>query len=82
LAASNDDETLADVIFNLLETIRQLAWMILPFMPQTSEKILNQLGFDLAKESEKGIETVRKWGGLKLGQKVKKGDNLFQRLNS
>ncbi|MCX6744801.1 MAG: class I tRNA ligase family protein, partial [Candidatus Parcubacteria bacterium] len=82
LAANNDDETLPDVIFNLLETIRHIAWMILPFMPQASEKILVQLGFDFAKESEKGIEALRQWGGLKLGQKVKKGDNLFQRLIS
>ncbi len=80
LAANNDDETLPDVMFNLLETIRQIAWMILPFMPQTSDKILVQLGFDPEKEKEKGIAALRKWGGMKLGQKVEKGDNLFPRL--
>lgn len=80
LAANSDDETLPDVIFNLLETIRQIAWMILPFMPQTADKILTQLGFDPEKEKEKGIADLRKWGGMKLGQKINKGDNLFQRL--
>jgi methionyl-tRNA synthetase len=80
LAANNDDEILPDVIFNLLETIRQIAWMILPFMPQTSEKILVQLGFDFEKEMAKGIEALRQWGGLKLGQKINKGESLFPRL--
>ncbi|OGY42365.1 MAG: methionine--tRNA ligase [Candidatus Buchananbacteria bacterium RBG_13_36_9] len=81
LAANNDDEVLPDVIFNLLETIRHLALMILPFMPQTCDKILTQLGFDPEKEKEKGIEALRKWPGLKLGQKVAKGESLFPRLN-
>ncbi|HDQ22747.1 MAG TPA: methionine--tRNA ligase [Candidatus Uhrbacteria bacterium] len=81
LAANNDDEILPDVIFNLLETIRQIAWMLLPFMPQTSDKILTQLGFDPAVEKEKKIEILRKWPGIKLGQKINKGASLFPRLN-
>jgi methionyl-tRNA synthetase len=81
LASNNDDEILPDVIFNLLETIRQISWMVLPFMPQISDKILQQLGFDPAKEKEKGIETLRNWAGLKAGQKVSKGENLFPRLS-
>jgi len=81
MAVGAGKEDLAKVIYNLLEILRQSAIMILPFMPQTCDKILGQLGFDAAKEKEKGIEVLRQWAGLKSGQKVKKGENLFPRLS-
>lgn len=80
MAVGAGKEDLPKVIYNLLEILRQCSWMVLPFMPQVSDKILEQLGFDPAQEKEKEIEVLRKWGGLKAGQKVKKGENLFQRL--
>jgi methionyl-tRNA synthetase len=82
LAKGVGSEALPQVIYNLLEIVRQCAFMVLPFMPQISDKILIQLGFDPEKEKEKGIETLKKWGGLKAGQKITKGENLFPRLNN
>ncbi len=73
-------KVLADVMYNLLEVLRQTAVMIRPFMPQTSEKILEQLGFKSAKEFKKPIKKLRTWAILPLGQKIKKGDVLFPRL--
>jgi len=80
LAKANDTDTLVDVIYNLLEVIRQTAWMILPFMPDTTDKILVQLGYDAEKIKEKGIDELREWATLPKGQKINKGDSLFPRL--
>lgn len=38
--AKENPEKLAEVIYNLLELIRQLSLMLLPFIPDTAEKIL------------------------------------------
>jgi methionyl-tRNA synthetase len=80
LAKAGDTDNLAQVIYNLLEMIRHIAWMIAPFMPETSDKILEQLGFDVLKEKEKPFEELRKWGLLISGQQIKKGEVLFPRL--
>ncbi|MCK5476139.1 MAG: methionine--tRNA ligase [Candidatus Pacebacteria bacterium] len=71
------------VIYNLLESLRHIAWMIYPFMPETAMKIFAQL---FADEKEKRIELnqnlkeAQKWGGLKSGTKIEKGEILFPRL--
>ncbi len=77
--AKINQKRLAEVIYVLLETFRHLAWMLYPIMPGTAEKIWEGLG--IAK-SEKKItyKQARKWGGLKQGTKVKKGEALFPRL--
>jgi methionyl-tRNA synthetase len=80
--ANSDRDVLADVMYNLLETLRQTAIMIRPFMPATSEKILKQLGFSPAKEFKKSIFDLRKWAALPLGQSIKKDKPLFPRLNN
>ncbi|MFC1598881.1 methionine--tRNA ligase [Patescibacteria group bacterium] len=75
-----DRDVLADVIYNLLETIRQTAVMLRPFMPQISESILEQLGLKAAKEFAKPIEDLRKWASLPLNKKIKLGEGLFPRI--
>jgi len=78
--AKSDTKVLADVMYNLLEILRQTAIMIWPFMPETGNEILSQLGFDSAQEEKKPIAELRKWATLPLGQKIKKGKALFPRL--
>ncbi|MBI5732173.1 MAG: methionine--tRNA ligase [Candidatus Magasanikbacteria bacterium] len=78
--AKNNKERLLDVIYNLLETLRQIAWLLLPIMPETSEKIWTQLGLDTAKEKSKELELARVWGGLESGAKIKKGEPIFPRM--
>jgi methionyl-tRNA synthetase len=80
LAKAGDTDSLAGVIYNPMEIIRHIAWMIAPFMPETSDKILEQLGFDVLKEKEKPFAELRKWGLLPKGQQIKKGEVLFPRL--
>ena len=78
-----EGEDKAKVIYDLLESLRHIAWMIKPFMPETSDKIFEQL---FADEKERNIELnktlpeAQKWGGLKSGVKIKKEAGLFPRL--
>jgi methionyl-tRNA synthetase len=68
------------VLYDVLETIRHIAWMILPFLPETADKIFEQLGLNPTKEKEKDFNEAIKWGGLESGTKIKKGRSLFPRI--
>ena len=57
--------------------------MIWPFMPETTNKIFEQLFADeneRGKELNKTLAKAQKWGGLKPKMKIKKGEILFPRL--
>ncbi len=79
-----DREKTAIVVYNLLESLRQIAWMIRPFLPETSDKIFTQLFIDKKEreiELQKTLKEAQNWGGLKSGTKIKKGEIMFPRLN-
>jgi len=44
-----DNQQLANIIYNLLETIRELGNLIIPFLPKTSEKIFAKLNIEEGK---------------------------------
>lgn len=71
---------LKDVMYNLLETLRQLGWFILPIMPITAEKIWEQLGLDAAKEKAQPLDLAQVWGGLKPGTRIRKGEPIFPKI--
>ncbi len=72
-------QELADIIRNLLESIRISAHLFAPFMPETSAEVLRRM--DLAEEAQtEDLAAVCAWGGLKAGAPVTKGDALFPRL--
>jgi len=75
-----DRRRLKIVLYNLLETLRVLAFYILPFMPQTAEKIWEQLGMG-KKIYDQKIEEVQ-WGRLESGRKIKRGKPLFPRIEA
>ena len=75
-----DEKKKIEVIRNLLESLRQIAWMILPFMPETADKIFEQLGLNPSEEKKKEFKEIKKWGGLPLNIKVTKGEALFPRI--
>ncbi len=76
----NKDEKVGEVMYNVLERLRIIAWMLLPFMPDTAEKIWSQLGINSAKEIKKDFNKATKWGGLSPNTKIKKGESLFPRI--
>ena len=77
LAAANKMTELADVLYNILETLRQLGWLLLPIMPDTAEKIWLQLGLDIGQERAQPLDQAKRWGGLKTGVKIARGLSLF-----
>jgi methionyl-tRNA synthetase len=74
------DSQLGSVMYNILEHIRHIAWMLWPFMPETADKIWESLGLSPAEEMKKDFNEAIKWGGLSVGTKVKKGEVLFPRI--
>ncbi|MBQ3667611.1 MAG: methionine--tRNA ligase [Clostridia bacterium] len=70
---------LKTVMYTLAEGVRAVAVHIYPVMPSTPERIYAQLG--VTDESLKTWESVRKFGGLKPGTVVKKGEALFPRVD-
>jgi len=70
---------LAEVMYNLAESIRVVSILIQPFMPETPAKIWDQLGIKdsdvLTWDSTKG------WGKYPENAKVKKGDVIFPRID-
>ncbi len=67
---------LGTVIYNLLETIRAAAVMLVPFIPDTSDKIFSQLG-----TKERGLETLSSFGALKSGAPLGEAFTLFARID-
>ena len=78
----NDTKKAGEVLGSLWEALRQAAWMLIPFMPETSDKVFEQLGVDVVKEKEKSFGDGRKWSEDLSGVKVEKGESLFPRLEN
>lgn len=66
---------LNDVLYNLLESIRYIAVLISPLMPETSEKIFAQLHCTI-----KSYDSLADFGGFPEGT-VGKATPLFARIN-
>ncbi len=79
LAKEGKTDQLADHLYDWLESIRQIAWMIRPFMPFTSDRILDVLNVSGDRE-QMTIEEVSTWGGIRIGQKIGTVPPLFPRL--
>ena len=70
---------LGTVLYNLLEAIRWGAVMLNPFIPETSNEILNMLGTD--KVSYETVGTADKFGGIVAGSAVGDSKVLFARID-
>ena len=68
-------ERLATVLYNLLESIRICSVLLSPFIPSTSNKILEQLNTDVI-----SYESVFNFGELKIGSTLNKPEILFNRI--
>jgi methionyl-tRNA synthetase len=73
-----DVDKFNEVIYNVVEGLRQIAWLIAPFMPETADKIFEQLGI-LDSEKSKNSEEAKNWGSVKFG-KIEKSIALFPRI--
>ena len=70
-------DRLGTVLYNLLESIRFVAVLMSPFMPETSEKIFEQLN-----TSVKSYDSLSSFGNLQEGNKVGVASPLFSRIDA
>ena len=68
---------LGTVLYNLLESIRFVAVLLSPFLPETSEKILAQINTDI-----KDYDSLSAFGALKAGTVVGTAEPLFARIDA
>lgn len=74
------DETqkgrLATVLYNLCESLRIVAGLLAPFLPETSEKIQEQINTNKVE-----FETLNSFDGTVAGTKVNRGLAIFPRID-
>ena len=70
---------LATVMYNLLETVRICAVLLTPFIPDSAEKIFDQIGVCPCCRT---WEKANVWGSLRPDVTVHKGEALFPRIDA
>ncbi|MDY6843361.1 MAG: methionine--tRNA ligase [Thermodesulfobacteriota bacterium] len=74
-----NEDRVATILYNTLESLRIISVLIQPFIPSSSEKLKEQLGIDERYELQ-DIESIQRWGGLHSGTSIKPGTHLFPRI--
>lgn len=67
---------LGTVLYNLLESLRFVAVMIEPFLPDTSKEILRQINSQVG-----GFDSLKTFRGIAAGSSVNKGNVIFPRID-
>ncbi|MBI9079316.1 MAG: methionine--tRNA ligase [Pseudodesulfovibrio sp.] len=80
LYKNEDMARLSTVIYVLLENMRKIAVHLWPVMPESSEKMLEQLGINFDPEKFNLPKELDVWGLLESGDTVAKSSNLFPRV--
>jgi methionyl-tRNA synthetase len=79
LNKAGETEKLRTVLYNLAEVIRFITILISPVMPNTPEKVWEQMGL-CGHEEIKTWDSL-KWGGFPTDIKVNRGDPIFPRID-
>jgi methionyl-tRNA synthetase len=80
LAKSDEGkQRLATVLYNAAEACRVIAILIAPFMPETADKIMEQLGIDTPVDKQ-GLDSIQKWGWIQPGTQTHQGPQIFPRI--
>lgn len=69
-------ERLSTVLYNLIEAIRYIGVLLSSFMPETADKIFNQIMAE-----DKTLESLETFGKTKVGTKVGQPEVLFARID-
>jgi methionyl-tRNA synthetase len=69
-------ERLGTVLYNLVESLRIVSVLISAFLPETSAKINEQLNIEAV-----SFESISAFDGTRAGTRVKKGENIFPRID-
>ena len=80
LAKQDDRRRLEVVLYQLVESLRQIALMVSPIVPRAAQSLWERIGqFGLI--GERTLPEVGAWGGLAAGTQVSVGEPLFPRLD-
>lgn len=69
-------DRLATVLYNLIESIRFIAVLLAPFLPDTSKEILSQINCDIT-----SYDSLKKFGAIPVGASVGAAKPLFERID-
>jgi len=72
-------EKLIAIMYNLLAALKATAVLISPFLPETSVKILRQIGMDT--DTKLDLAHAADWSLLKPGATLTRGESLFPRVD-
>jgi methionyl-tRNA synthetase len=79
LYKNGSSERLQTVISHILESLRFIGVLVWPFMPETAERLIEQIGINPDKD-QLSRDRISKWGDFPAGVQVKKGAPLFPRI--
>ncbi|MFH1404883.1 MAG: methionine--tRNA ligase [Patescibacteria group bacterium] len=77
--AKTDKNELEHVMYFLLDSLRNIAVFLYPFMPEKSEQIFVQLGLDFEDVLKRPLEESIGWGKMPNNGIISKGEPLFPR---
>jgi methionyl-tRNA synthetase len=72
-----NQEEFSSLMLSFLEMIRHIAFIIRPFMPDISDKMVEQLG--CADDKKLSLDEIKKWRKFEI-DKIKEGVMLFPRM--
>ncbi|MDI6741664.1 MAG: methionine--tRNA ligase [Smithella sp.] len=75
---SANKEKLTAIMYDLLAALRAIAVMLSPFMPQTAEKILRQIGFH--DDEQLNLNSIKQGNSLRVGSSLTRDEALFPRI--
>ncbi len=75
--SEQDHPRLDTVLYNLLEVIRTSAVLISPFLPQTADRIFDQIG-----SVERSYDSLANFGAIAQGHQLNTAEILFARLDN
>lgn len=76
---ANRKQELANVMYNLVEALRIISGMIMPYMPSTAEKLWQQLNLP-GSIWELRLADMQKWGGTPANMHIGEAQQLFPRI--
>lgn len=79
LAKEEKIEELKSVMYHLIENLRKIAIMIKPFMNETADNILHQIGIE--NNEQKVWNSLQEYDKIQNIKVIEKGQPIFMRLN-
>ncbi|MGL6153691.1 MAG: methionine--tRNA ligase [Cetobacterium sp.] len=73
-------ERLGTVMNFLVESLYKVALLVYPYMPESAQKIWNQLGYDNLDIREGKIEDIKGWNTLTVGHILGNAEPIFPRI--